>query len=154
MFPIVNRRDLAAKPRLFGPVAGPSRLYTAKMSRLTTCALVGLLLLGTGCTAAPPPADPSPMSSERMVLTWSRDLSAEPQAIAAFEAEASRVAGVAVRRVAAVSGQVVVITLECGGRAQCETAAQRLRADRRVVELVADQRKRPHNSSEPSPRSN
>lgn len=79
----------------------------------------------------------------RWLLTWHRQVPDDGAALAAWEAEASALAGLPVRRVATVSGPVVAVTLACEGEAACAVARERLRADPRVRDLVPDARRRP-----------
>jgi hypothetical protein len=102
-------------------------------------------LLLAGCAAPAPdaadgrsPGDPA----GRWMLTWHRAVSAQPQALASFEAEAGGIAGVPVRRIAAVSERTVVVTLSCAAADRCAEAEARLRADPRVEALVPDTRRR------------
>lgn len=97
-------------------------------------------LLVAGCAAHPGEVAPDP--ANRWMLTWHRPVSAQPQALDDFEAEAARIAGVPVRRLAAVSDRVLVVTLACEGAARCADAQARLRADPRVEALVPDARRR------------
>lgn len=123
------------------------------MSRICLFLLLGLLLLAGGCVASPPAGQPAPVL-KRLILTWSQDLPTTQPALGAFEDEASRIAGVAVRRIAAISGSVIAIEFECGDALQCDAAVGRLRADRRVLGLVADQRNRRHHPAGPPALSN
>lgn len=123
------------------------------MSHPFSAALTGLALLGAGC-ATVPPADRLPALQQRMVLTWHQNLGVQPDAIVNFEAQASRIAGVPVRRLAAVDGRVIAVALECSDPAACEAASRRLRADSRVVDLVTDRRRERHDAPQPSSRSN
>ncbi len=88
-----------------------------------------------------------------MVLTWHQNMSVLPEAIADFEALVSRIAGVGVRRLAAINERVIAIGLECGSPAACESASRSLRADPRVVDLVVDNRVTRHGATPPPPRS-
>ncbi|MBL8303549.1 MAG: hypothetical protein JNM26_12345 [Ideonella sp.] len=97
-------------------------------------------LLLAGCAA--PLAEPAPDPADRWMLTWHRPVSAQPQALADFEAEAGSIAGVPVRRLAAVSDRILVVTLACQGAERCAEARARLRADPRVEALVPDARRR------------
>ncbi len=123
------------------------------MSRICHFLLLGLLLLAGGCVASPPIGQSAPVSRQ-LILTWSQDVPATQPALAAFEDEASRIAGVGVRRSAAISGSVIAIEIKCADEPQCDAGMQRLRADRRVISLVADQRSRRHHPAGPTSPSN
>lgn len=111
-------------------------------------ALLAVLVAASvaGCAAAVPAPEPAGAATEpagRWLLTWHRPVAAQTQALADFEAEASAIAGVPVRRLAAVSDRVVSVSLACPGAARCADAQARLRADPRVEALVPDARRRP-----------
>lgn len=82
------------------------------------------------------------MAPSRWLLTWHQAVAAEGPGLAAFEAAASTVAGVPVRRIASVSGPQLAVTIACAGEAACAAAQARLRADPRVVSLEPDARRR------------
>ena len=115
------------------------------MSRSCLSSLVLSAVLAAGCAMPAPdaPAHGSPADpGARWLLTWHRALPAGAEALAHFEAEASAIAGLPVRRVAAVSDRVVAVTLACDTTARCAEAQARLRRDPRVAELAPDARRR------------
>jgi hypothetical protein len=116
-------------------------------------ALAAVVVCATACASGPPsalaPAAPSAASSAaspdaltRWLLTWHRPVPADAAGLAAWEAEAGAIAGVTLRRAAAVSETLVAVTLACDGEAACAAARERLRADPRVRDLVPDARRR------------
>lgn len=114
------------------------------------CLLALAFAVGAGCAAAPPqPAAAPDDGSARMILTWHEALPDDAASIARFEAEASRLAGVAVRRLATVSERVSAISIDCADAPACRDAAARLRADRRVVDLLTDSRRGSHRTQSP-----
>ena len=111
--------------------------------RLLSTVLPALLVAGCATAVSAPEAALSAHEpANRWMLTWHRAVAAQGQALADFEAEASGIAGVPVRHLAAVSDRVLAVTLACPGAAACARAEARLRADPRVEALVPDARRR------------
>ncbi len=122
--------------------------YTGRMSTGIRCSISALNLLATaallGCSASAPAGPGSATAVTRWLLTWHRAVPEDAAALRTFEADISKLAGVPVHHVTAVSDRVRAVVLDCADGDACARARDRLRADRRVVALVPDERRRTH----------